>query len=80
MSLQYFKVNASTLPLLLVTMCFLAGCQMNPTTNIAATEIMLAAHVCKVWQPVTYSSKDTDQTKLEVRANNAARHAYCQPQ
>jgi uncharacterized lipoprotein YajG len=32
--------------------------------------------VCHVWKPVSWSSKDTDQTITEVKANNAARKAW----
>lgn len=33
--------------------------------------------VCAVWQPVSWSAKDTDQTILEVKANNARRAGWC---
>lgn len=62
---------------MLATMLFLAGCLPTTTTHIAGTEANIAAGVCRVWKPVTYSSRDTDQTRLEARANNAARDAYC---
>jgi hypothetical protein len=66
-----------TLPLLLGMMCLLAGCQSILPTNTAATERAVAANTCRAWKPISYSSRDTDQTRLEARANNAARDAYC---
>lgn len=71
-----------TLSALGMTLC-LAGCQSIPTIPIAATETpaqveaRLAAKTCKAWPVVTYSSRDTEQTQLEVRGSNAAREAYC---
>jgi len=36
------------------------------------------ADLCKRgWRPVTYSSRDTEQTQLEVRAVNSARATFC---
>lgn len=64
------------LPMLAMT-CFLAACQSATTTRTAETDRAIAADVCRVWRPVTYSSRDTEKTRLEVRANNAARDAYC---
>jgi hypothetical protein len=66
-----------TLPSLLGMMCLLAGRQSILPTNTAATEKSIAADTCRAWRPVTYSSRDTEQTKLQARANNAARDAYC---
>lgn len=51
---------------------FLVGCSQTTTTRTAETEATIAADVCTVWQPVSYSSRDTDETRLDVRANNAA--------
>lgn len=62
---------------LLVTMFLLVGCQLTQTTRTSETEKSLAFSVCKAWKPVTYSSKDTEQTSTEARANNAARTSYC---
>lgn len=33
--------------------------------------------VCELWQPVTWSSKDTDQTIEEAKINNAKWDAFC---
>lgn len=61
-----------------MTFC-LVGCQSLTTTRTAATEAdkSIVDGICKVWTPITYSSRDTEQTRLEVRANNAARGEYC---
>ena len=77
MNWKSVTASASTLPSLLAMMCLLAGCQSSRSTNIAATEKSIAADTCKALKPVTYSSRDTEQTKLNVRANNASRDAYC---
>jgi hypothetical protein len=69
--------RAWTLRLLLGMMCLPAGCQQTSTTRTDATEMAIAADVCRAWRPVTYSSLDSEQTVLEVRASNAARDAYC---
>ena len=68
--------SAWTLPLMLVMTCWLAGCQSIPTIRTDATDTIVV-DVCRVWQPVTWSSRDIEQTQIEARANNAARAAYC---
>lgn len=51
----------------------------NDLTQTAETEAAMVADLCDhVWRPVTYSSRDTEQTQIEARAANAARAAYCQ--
>jgi hypothetical protein len=40
-----------------------------------ATEIV--GEVCRVWKPRTYSSRDTQETQLEIRRNNSAQRAFC---
>lgn len=58
-------------PLMLGLVLTVASCTTTSTTGTPA--------VCSVWQPITYSaSKDTDETQQQVRANNAAREAYCE--
>lgn len=75
-----FKMSALVGLKLLGTTFWLVGCTLTPTTQTAAINLDtdLARSVCEVWVPVTYSSRDTEQTQLEVRANNAARGAYCE--
>lgn len=77
MTSKTFSVFASIVLLLLATTWLLTGCSPTTTTLTAATDERVASGVCAVWLPVTYSSRDTDQTQLEARANNAARDAYC---
>lgn len=60
----------------------LVGCQSIQTTLTGETEVAkaersIASDVCRAWKPVTYSSRDTPDTQLEARSNNAARTAYC---
>lgn len=58
-------------------MCFLAGCSQTSGTLTAATDVAIARDVCSVWVPTTWSSRDTQETRLGNQANNAARDAYC---
>lgn len=79
MSSSSFKANGLKLLLVLGVTSFLGGCLSLNTTRTSAIEAdkAIAAEVCRVWVPVTYSSRDTEQTRLEARANNAARDEYC---
>lgn len=79
MSSSSCKASVSRMLLTLGMTSFLAGCSPTLGTPTAATEAdtAAAAGVCRVWTPVTYSNRDTEQTQLEARANNAARKAYC---
>lgn len=66
------------LPSMLATTCFLAGCSQTSTTLIAGTEARIVSDTCRrAWRPISWSSRDTEQTQIEVRAGNAARKAYC---
>jgi hypothetical protein len=66
---------ACALLLTLATGCSTASLSITPTQT---TETRIAADVCSVWLPVSYSaSQDTAETVLRVRAGNAARDAYC---
>lgn len=75
--------GASGKLLLLVMMSSLVGCQSIQTTLTGETEAAeraaeeLRKQTCEAWKPVTYSSRDTPETQLEARANNAARDVYC---
>ena len=65
-----FKTSATLLLLatlsILVTAC-------NTTRSIATND-----GVCTVWSPLTYSaSKDTPETVLGIRQNNAKRGSFC---
>lgn len=69
--------SAFAMPIVLAMTLSLAGCLTTRATLIGGTEGRIVSDVCSVWKPVTYSSRDTEQTRLEARANNAARNAYC---
>ena len=56
------------LMLLFALIWLLAGC--TTTTATVGTE-------CSVWRPITWSTKDTPETLVEVKANNARRAAWC---
>lgn len=79
MSSSSFKANGLKLLLLLGMTSCLGGCLSLNTTRTSAIEAdkAIAAQVCRVWLPTTYSSRDTEETRLGNRANNAARDAYC---
>lgn len=64
----------------LVMTFLLVGCQSILTTRTGETESSIAADVCRAWQTITYSSRDTETTQTEIRAGNAARKAYCAPE
>jgi len=67
-----------SVPLALVMTFLLAGCQSIPMTQTVETEAAMVADLCDhAWRPVTYSSRDSEQTQVEARAANAARAAYC---
>ena len=55
------------------------GCQTfsQAQQRAAAADVEIAAKVCKLWKPQTYSKNDTAETKAEVRAKNAQRAAFC---
>lgn len=63
--------------LMLATMFLLVGCQSIQRTPTAGIDKKLVQQTCTVWLPITYSGFDTAETQLNVRANNAARDAYC---
>jgi hypothetical protein len=51
----------------------LSGCAK--TTAIVGTSSL---RTCDVWRTISWSKKDTDQTIVEVKQNNAGRAAYCE--
>jgi len=79
MNSRFFKVKGLSALTLLVMTFSMVGCTQTLTTHSAGIEAdkEAASAACKAWKPLTYSSKDTEQTQLEVRGNNAARGAYC---
>lgn len=49
----------------------LAACQ---TTKTGATD---RAAVCSIFPAITYSSRDTDETVIQIRRHNAGFKSYC---
>ena len=63
-----------TLPTLAIVL-MLTGC--GTTTLISATDPARRDLCERAWKPVTYSSRDTQETQLQARQNNAAYDSYC---
>ena len=59
-------------PLALAMMFSLAACSQTTRTRTAVTD-----PACIAWAQTTYSSRDTDETQRQARANNEARAVYC---
>lgn len=59
----------------LAVVSLLTACE-TPTL-IGATDPVKTDICEKVFGPVTYSSRDTPETQLEARRNNAAYDSYC---
>jgi hypothetical protein len=57
--------------LVIVLPFLLTGC--GTMTGSAATN----ASACSVWQPISWSLRDTDRTITEVKVSNARREAFC---
>ena len=54
----------------------LAGCQMTASTATSGADAVRVA--CEVFRPITFSSSgDTEQTRREIAAHNAAYLALC---
>jgi hypothetical protein len=62
------------LPLLLALI--LTSCA---TTGTGAIDAEAIATICAAWPAVTWSSRDTQATVADAKANNAARAAFCAP-
>jgi hypothetical protein len=61
---------------LIVVTLTLSGCAT--TTGISATSAVTSV-ACRSFQPITWSSRDTDETILEVKAHNAVWSELCNP-
>jgi len=57
----------------LATALLLAAC----ATTTGTAEISPKA-ACAVWEPISWSKTDTDQTIREVKRNNARRDGFCE--
>jgi hypothetical protein len=53
----------------------LAGCAIGTKTAAQVEPDPVGA--CQVWRIITWADGDTDETLKQVKANNAARRAYC---
>jgi hypothetical protein len=60
---------------MLVAASMLTAC--GTMTLIGATDPVKRDVCSKVFGPVTYSSRDTPETQLQARRNNAAYDSYC---
>lgn len=59
-----------SLMLLMLAIASLTGCQTATLTGGTRA-------VCAVFPPITYSSRDTPETVVQVRKHNAGRDSYC---
>ena len=54
---------------------------LTPLLTACSTTTMVSDGTsCLAWRPITWSRKDTAQTVVEVKANNARRKSYCEDQ
>lgn len=61
-------------PLILATA--LAGC-ITPTNSSATNRTVTNGVACGAFSPITWSSKDTAETVLQIKQHNAAWIALC---
>jgi hypothetical protein len=54
----------------------LAGCAIGTKTDATRVEPDPVG-ACTVWRIITWADGDTDETLKQIKANNAARRAYC---
>lgn len=57
------------MPPALATLSVLTACQTTSTDGTKA--------VCAIFPPITYSSRDTPETIMQVRRHNAGYESYC---
>ena len=57
----------------LLLLPMLSGC----STSDASSETSLSPKVCKSWETIRPSRKDTAETLKQVAGNNVARDAWC---
>lgn len=57
----------------LATALMLAGC-----VTATGTAGISPKAACAVWEPISWSKTDTDQTIREVKRNNARRDGFCE--
>ena len=56
---------------MLATVSILTACQTKTPTGA------IEASACSIFPPITYSSRDTPETVVQVRRHNAGRDAFC---
>lgn len=49
-----------------------AGCRTTTPT------VAIDAGACSLFPPITWSSRDTPETIIQIRRHNAGRDAYCE--
>lgn len=64
------------LSLLVLLSLALTSCEALTSIGVTDPEGARPTAVCQVWLPVTWSTRDTEQTIREARANNRAREAW----
>jgi len=70
--MQISSIALKRLSLLAIVLAVIpAGCAR--LTGTVATN----SAVCEVWQPISWSKKDTDLTIIAVKVNNARRTGWC---
>ena len=52
----------------------LTGCATTMGSGVTDSQLR---RVCGLWQPISWSSQDTDLTIEEVKINNAKNVAFC---
>jgi len=60
--------------LLLAFALILTSCA---TTGTGAISPQAVERICSAWPAVSWSSRDTAETIIDAKANNAARAAFC---
>jgi hypothetical protein len=66
----------------LMLICILNGCTTTTGSSATDTPVGLAdagSLACGAFQPITWSTRDTDQTIRQVKAHNASFVAVCSP-
>lgn len=66
------------LTLIIVLASILTACTTTATSKAKVADLSISKQVCGIWSPLTYDGKlDTQQTKDQIKHNNAKRDAFC---
>lgn len=68
--MRFVTLSGLGTSLAIISLAILLGCQ-TPTPTVATDSF------CDIARPISYSSRDTDQTRAEVLSHNAAGCAVC---